>query len=82
MTYGCPVITSNRASMPEVGGHAAFYVDPDETEEITSAIVRLAEDRSLRESLAERGIRNAGRFSWADTAAQTRRVYNQVLCGP
>jgi glycosyltransferase involved in cell wall biosynthesis len=65
---GCPVIASNRSSIPEAGGEAALYVDPFSVEEIAVALGRIEEDKSLRILLREKGFENATRFSWEKTA--------------
>jgi glycosyltransferase involved in cell wall biosynthesis len=79
MHAGVPVITSNRASLPEVGSDAALYVDPFDVEAIADRIAELARDEGLRDQLRERGIRRAGEFSWARSAEATLAVYRDVL---
>jgi glycosyltransferase involved in cell wall biosynthesis len=78
MGYGCPVITSNRASMPEVAGDAAILVNPDDLDEIAHAIERVHADTSLRRALVERGKENSKRYTWSKVAAETRVVYEIV----
>jgi glycosyltransferase involved in cell wall biosynthesis len=67
---GCPVITSTTSSLPEVAGRAALLADPQDSAAITAAMQRVATDPTLRETLAERGLINVRRFSWA-ACAQT-----------
>lgn len=78
MVCGCPVITSNRSSLPEVAGGAAEYVDPDNTDEIAEAIRRVVVDESLAASMRERGRAQASRFSWQDCARRTQEVYRRL----
>lgn len=78
MGYGCPVITSNRASMPEVAGDAAILVNPDDHDEIACAIERVHSDLCLRRELVERGRQNAKRYAWSRVAAETIAVYEKV----
>jgi glycosyltransferase involved in cell wall biosynthesis len=78
MGYGCPVITSNRASMPEVAGDAAMLVNPDDHEEIAYAIERVHTDLPLRKALIERGKQNSKRYSWSRVAAETIAVYQKI----
>jgi alpha-1,3-rhamnosyl/mannosyltransferase len=75
MACGTPVITSNRSSLPEVVGQAALLVDPGDTSEIADAMARIVEDDRLREDLRERGLKQALRFSWDETARLTLHVY-------
>ena len=56
---GCPVITSNTSSLPEAGGDAAIYINPENPEEIGEALISLISDQSRRNLLIEKGISNA-----------------------
>jgi glycosyltransferase involved in cell wall biosynthesis len=76
---GCPVITSFTSSLPEVGGEAAIYVNPEKPEEIGAALSSLLADRNLRESLIRKGLTNAQRFTPANFARQLKQLYNSVL---
>ena len=76
---GCPVITSFTSSLPEVGGEAAIYINPEKPEEIGAALASLLADRNLRESLIGKGITNAQRFTPANFARQLKQLYNSVL---
>jgi len=54
---GRPVITSNILSMPEVGGDAAFYVDPYDFNQIKIAIQSIIENPPLRQGLIKKGFK-------------------------
>ncbi len=62
MACGCPVITSDRASMPEVAGDAAIYIDPFSTGSISEALTRVTGSSDLRENLTEKGLKRAEFF--------------------
>ena len=79
MSYGCPVITSTRASMPEVAGANALLVDPDDAESLEQALLTVARDRGLRQRMALAGPERAARFTWHETAQRTAAVYQEVL---
>ena len=64
MQCGCPVITSNTSSLPEVVGDAGIMVDPNSEEEITAAMKKLYFDEALRKNLSEKGLARAQKFSW------------------
>lgn len=68
MALGCPVVVSDRASMPEICGEAALYASPDDAEEWLASLVRLAADGDLRERLAVAGRRRAATFTWRNVA--------------
>lgn len=79
MSHGIPVVAANRTSLPEVAGSAALLVDPDRPEEVDAAVIRLAEDRDLREELARRSRSRAAQFTWESTARATIRVFELAL---
>lgn len=78
MKYNCPVITSNVSSLPEAGGDAALYVDPENVDDIAEKIRTLLENKSLREDLIEKGKVQVKKFSWEKTAKETLNVLEQV----
>lgn len=77
MASGCPVLTSNVSSMPEVAGNAAHYVDPLDVNSLTSGI-RAMLDEKYRAELADRGYRRARQFSWKRTAQETLAIYTAL----
>lgn len=79
MKCGCPVITSNCASLTEVAGDAAILVDPESINEIRSAMKLLACSEEKREELRKRGFDQARRFSWEKTARETMNVFRKVI---
>ncbi|MHA1783138.1 MAG: glycosyltransferase family 4 protein [Promethearchaeota archaeon] len=70
MACGCPVVTSNTSSLPEVAGNAALLVDPYNESEIANAIERLLTDEQLRQECITKGLIQSKRFSWENTARQ------------
>ncbi|MFA5993198.1 MAG: glycosyltransferase family 1 protein [Candidatus Pacearchaeota archaeon] len=75
---GCPVITSNISSMPEVSGNGAILVDPYDVDEIARSMERIIRDKKLRNSLIKEGYKNVKRFSWDKCAKETMKVYEEV----
>ena len=78
MACGCPVITSNISSMPEVAGDAALLVDPGDVSQISSAMRRLIKDKKLREDMIKRGIKRSSEFSWKKCAKETLKIYRGI----
>ena len=78
MACGIPVLTSTTSSLGEIAGDAAETIDPADTDAIADAIVRLASDQDLRRDRAERGLRRARSFSWAQTARDMLAVYHRA----
>jgi glycosyltransferase involved in cell wall biosynthesis len=68
MNAGVPVICSNTTSLPEVGGNAVLYVDPFSLSQIKDAMIRIYQEKELRDSLIERGFVQKEKFSWDKTA--------------
>lgn len=81
MACGTPVITSHVSSLPEVVGDAAILIDPNNIDELAGAIYNVLANKDLQKELREKGIRQAKKFSWSETAKQTLRVYEEVLSG-
>jgi glycosyltransferase involved in cell wall biosynthesis len=78
MSVGCPVLTSNLSSMPEVAGDAALYVDPLTVDSIAEGMKTLAGDSELRRMLSTLGYKRARLFSWENTAREMVKVYGQA----
>jgi glycosyltransferase involved in cell wall biosynthesis len=78
MACGTPVVASNSSSLPEVVGDAGLVVAPDDVEGLAAALLRLLGDQALREELRERGLAQARRFSWTETAERTLAVYRRA----
>lgn len=79
LSLGCPVITSNRSSLPEVAGEAAILVDPDDVAAIAAAMNSLVRDRGLGEELSRRGIERARERTWSAAAASTLDLFREVV---
>lgn len=75
MACSCPVVCSNRGSLPEVGGDAVLYFDPQNQEEIVEKIKIILENNELREELIKKGEKRYQLFSWQKMAEQTLQTY-------
>ena len=76
MVCGCPVVTSNISSMPEVAGDAAILVEPLEVENISHGIVKAIKEK---DALVKKGFEQIDKFSWEKTAKETLKVYKQAV---
>jgi len=81
MACGCPVVTSNTSSLPEVVGEAGIMVDPNDIDSLAGAMRHVLTDAKLRDSMIRKGLKQAKKFSWEETARQTQEIYNKVLVG-
>ncbi|MFQ5401060.1 MAG: glycosyltransferase family 4 protein [Anaerolineae bacterium] len=76
MHCGCPVVASDRGSLPEVVGKAGVLLGPeDDVSAWASALARVINDGRFREDLVKRGFEQVKKFSWQKTAAATLQVY-------
>lgn len=75
---GCPVITSNVSSMPEVAGKGAIYVNPTSIEDIIRGMRQIGEIREIRGELIKAGFDNIKRFSWEKCARETLEVLENI----
>lgn len=78
MQCGTPVVCSNASCLPEVVGDAAILADPHDADAFADALERVLSDPAAAATLAERGRRRAGEFSWEQTARRTLAVYQAV----
>jgi len=78
MACGTPVICSNTSSLPEVAGEAALQIAPADVPAWAQALEQIASNSALRASLRERGLKQAARFTWENTARQTYALYQEV----
>lgn len=79
MACGCPVIVSDRASLPEVCDDAAIYCNPESADDVAEKILNLLNDKSLQDDLRHRGQKRAGQFTWEKSIAQTVAVIRKLL---
>ncbi|NVN98813.1 MAG: glycosyltransferase family 4 protein [Geobacteraceae bacterium] len=78
MACGCPVITANVSSLPEVAGGAAILVNPEMIGEIVAAMEQIITDISLRSRMSQAGICQAAKFSWDRCATEVLAVLKKV----
>ncbi len=77
MICKCPVIASNVSSIPEVVGDAGILVDPNNVDEISQAIHRVASNPGLKAEMKKKGFEKARMFSWTAAARKTLTVYEE-----
>lgn len=81
MASGVPVIASNRGSLPEICGGAAWIADPMNPEESVAALEQAFSDLKLRAERIDKGKKRAAQFTWEDMAARTYAIYTEVHRG-
>lgn len=81
MAAGCPVITSSRSSLSEVGEGATLLVDPTSVPAIADAMGQIAADENMRRRMASVGRKRAGMFTWNATARGMQSVIDGMAGG-
>lgn len=76
MSAGCPVIASDKASIPEVCGDAAIYFDPNNEVSLINSIKQLYFDEKLQQKMVEKGYKNLSRFSWEKSTNRLKSIIN------
>lgn len=77
-SFGCPVITSNNSSLPEVAGDAAVMVDPSDTDGMARALILVTSDDAKRAALIAKGFEQHKKFSWDKNARETLAVIKEA----
>jgi glycosyltransferase involved in cell wall biosynthesis len=78
MSYGCPVICSNRSSIPEIAGTAGIYFNPESVDELQIVLEKALFEDSLLKEAGARGIDRNKQFSWDLCAKETLEVYRSL----
>lgn len=79
MACGTPIVTCNNSSLPEIGGDAAIYVDPDDTDAMSDYMEQFEQGRLTKESLSDKCLRQASKFTLKRCVQQTIDIYTQNL---
>ena len=82
MSCGCPVVASNRGSLPEIAGGAAQLFDPREIKGMGNAVAGLLGDPTAAAAWKSRALARAAGFSWAAAARDTIAVYERAISSP
>lgn len=78
MSVGCPVIVSERGSLPEIVSKAGFIFDPDDSEAIGQQMYKLSKDSTLRLTYKKKSIERAKRFTWERCAKETLQKITDI----
>ena len=79
MACGTAVACANTSSLPEVGGTAAAYFDPTDTQQMATVLQALVQDEATLAELGQKGVVQAATFSWEGTAVATLSHYRQLI---
>ncbi|MCH5596490.1 glycosyltransferase family 4 protein [Niabella ginsengisoli] len=79
MSGGVPVITSTTSCMPEIGGDAAFYADPNSPEQMAKGFEKYYSDEDFRAHAIQKGFENAKRFTSEAYVQSVMNIYTSAL---
>lgn len=76
---GTPVIVSSAASLPEVCGNAALYINPNNEDDLKRKLEILLNDSTLQKALIKKGLEKVKEYSWQKSAQKHLEVFTEVL---
>lgn len=79
MIHGCPVIASPLTALPEVGGEAVLFANPDDGSAWVEALRTVVLDPAAAARLRAAGRERAGLFSWRRSAEAHQRIYDELM---
>jgi glycosyltransferase involved in cell wall biosynthesis len=78
MACGTPVVAGPGGSVPEVGGDAVLWADPEEPDALAAAMESALGDEQLRATMRDRGLARASAFTWERTGARIADVLAEL----
>lgn len=78
MACGCPVITSNQSSLPEVAGDAAIKINPYDISSFANSIKTIVSSPQLQEEFRGKGLAHVKKYTWDKVAEEVENVYKSV----
>jgi glycosyltransferase involved in cell wall biosynthesis len=79
MQCGCPVISSNTSSLPEVVGEAGFLVSPTDKDALCEYMLKLYRSHDLRTNYSQLSIARSAVFTWQKTVDETVEIYQRMM---
>ena len=77
MSFGCPVLCSDKSSIPEVANNAALYFDASDVDSIKHCMENFFNKSEIKNKLITNGFENIKKFKWEDCAKKTLEVYKK-----
>jgi glycosyltransferase involved in cell wall biosynthesis len=78
MAANCPVLASNRSSIPEVVGDAALLFDPDNTDSLNHALLEIQKE-DVKNKLIKNGRERIKNFTWERSASEYSELYRNLI---
>ncbi len=78
MACGCPVLCSSRDSLPELGGDAAMYFNPENEQELAEKIIMILENKYMQGQMRKKGLKQVKNFNEKRFEEQMTALYNSM----
>ncbi len=78
MACGCPVICSNKTSLPELGRDAALYFDGHDYNMLADKVYSVLSSKEIKKKIREEGVKNVKSFSWEKCITRTEKIYEKT----
>ena len=79
MNYGCPVLASDKGSIPEICNDGAIYFDATSIDDMRAVMEESLNDTALLEKVKQLGAINTKRYTWRKTSSDTADVYSKLF---
>jgi len=79
MNYKCPTIISMTSSLPEIGGEASLYIDPEYAHDLVEKLIELKNNSDLRVDMIKKGLEQIKKFSWKDCGDKTLALIKSTI---
>lgn len=79
MSLGCPVLSSNTSSLPEVYEDAALSFSPNSIDDLTQRMEQVVYDNNIRKKFIDLGLNQSKKFSWDNCVKKTLKVYSENI---
>ena len=79
MACGCPVLSADNSSLPEIGGRAAKYFNALDSKSLASAISDVLGDKKIQTAMSYEGLRHSAAFDWQKNAEETMKFYKKIM---
>lgn len=78
MACGCPVITSNVSSLPEIVGDSAIKINPNDIDDIAKNMINVLSNEEMSKHMIKKGLKRVKNFTWERTIKETSDLYREI----
>ncbi|MBU2100428.1 glycosyltransferase family 4 protein [Candidatus Micrarchaeota archaeon] len=78
MACGCPVVSADNTSLPEIAGNAALFFNSENENQLLEQLNKILNDENLKKDLIQKGFQNIKRFNWKKSAKKLAEIYKGI----